>query len=85
MEKGNTFAGILAGIGIGALIGVLFAPEKGSETRKKIATKGKDTLDDVKNKYEETIEYLSSKLDDAKKQGFQILEDGTDLLNKATK
>ena len=85
MEKGNTFAGILAGIGIGALIGVLFAPEKGSETRKKIAAKGKDTLDDVKNKYEETIEYLSSKLDDAKKQGFQILEDGTDLLNKATK
>jgi gas vesicle protein len=39
-----------AGVAIGGLLGVLFAPDKGSETRKKIAEKGNELTDAVKEK-----------------------------------
>ena len=46
MSKGNTIAGLLVGLAAGAALGVLFAPEKGSDTRKKIASKGRKRVDD---------------------------------------
>ena len=40
-----------AGIVVGTIAGVLFAPEKGSETRKKISGQGKKIVEDVQNKF----------------------------------
>ncbi len=42
MSSGKVFLGILAGAAAGALAGILFAPEKGSKTRKKIVKKGEN-------------------------------------------
>lgn len=39
MKSGKIVLGLLAGIAIGSLAGVLFAPEKGSKTRKNIVGK----------------------------------------------
>jgi len=36
-NSGNTILGILAGSAIGVTLGILFAPDKGENTRKKIA------------------------------------------------
>lgn len=33
MKKGKVFLGILTGVAISALLGVLFAPKKGTKTR----------------------------------------------------
>ena len=52
METGKIVLGTLAGIAIGAVVGVLMAPDKGSETRKKISQKGSGYADGLKTKYE---------------------------------
>ncbi len=36
-NEGNTVLGILAGTAIGAILGILYAPDKGSVTRKRLA------------------------------------------------
>lgn len=50
MRKVNVVIGTMAGVAAGALLGVLLAPDKGTETRKKISTKSKETADSIKNK-----------------------------------
>jgi len=50
MSKINVAIGAVAGVAAGALAGVLFAPDKGTETRKKISTKSKETAASVKDK-----------------------------------
>ncbi len=50
MSRGKIVLGVLAGLAAGALIGILFAPDKGSETRKKIVRKGEDYVDSLRDK-----------------------------------
>lgn len=66
MEKGKIVAGVLGGIALGALLGVLFAPEKGSITRRKISKKGEEYLDDIKDKFDEFLDNVSEKYSEVK-------------------
>jgi gas vesicle protein len=68
MNTGKALLGILAGVAAGALFGILFAPEKGSETRKKIAKKGKDYVDDLTVKLNDLMEDVSEKVDSVAKK-----------------
>jgi gas vesicle protein len=61
MNPGKVILGALAGIAAGALIGLLFAPDKGSDSRKKIVKKGEDYLDSVKEKFNSLLDTMSGK------------------------
>lgn len=50
-NTGKIFTALVAGVAAGVILGVLFAPDKGTETRKKINKKGKQFADDLKDKY----------------------------------
>ena len=49
MSKKKGFGTLLFGAALGAGLGLLFAPKKGSETRKEVKEKLDDLLDQAKN------------------------------------
>lgn len=68
MSSGKVLLGVLAGVAAGALLGVLFAPDKGSVTRKKISKKSEDYAEAVKEKFNDFLDNLSEKFDAVKEE-----------------
>ena len=66
MSSGKVLLGVLAGMAVGAALGVLFAPDKGWNTRKRISKKGEDFTDDLGDKFEEFLDSISVKMDEVK-------------------
>jgi gas vesicle protein len=56
MKNSNVVLGVIAGAAIGALLGVLYAPDKGTNTRKKLRSKGQDVIGDLKVKAQNLTE-----------------------------
>lgn len=67
----------LAGVGAGVLIGLLFAPDKGTETRRKIADGYNDLGDNLKTKFADLVDTVKSEYGNAK-------DKANDLYNKAS-
>ena len=65
MKSGNVLLGVLAGIAVGAVIGILFAPDKGSVTRKKVSEIGDEYADELKEKFNDFVENMSQKCEEA--------------------
>ncbi|RDI56512.1 YtxH domain-containing protein [Flavobacterium glaciei] len=65
-NTGNTLLALLTGAAIGAGIGILFAPDKGSKTRGKIKDGYDDAKNDLKNKFDNASLELKDKLTIAK-------------------
>ncbi|REH02031.1 YtxH domain-containing protein [Flavobacterium aquicola] len=78
MGTDKTIIGVLGGIAIGAVLGVVFAPDKGSNTRTKIIKKGNGITDDLREKLDNITNSLSEKYNSFKSQGedFAINEKG---------
>ncbi len=62
MNLGKVLLGVLGGIGMGALIGTLFAPEKGTVIRRKISNKRKDQVNKLKGNTNKFLENVTGKL-----------------------
>ena len=82
MKNNNVTLGLLGGIAVGTALGILFAPAKGCDTRKKIADKGadlKDTLKDTTGKLSEKIAQTISHL---KKDSEQLFGNAANILQE---
>jgi gas vesicle protein len=55
------FSALAVGIATGAMIGILFAPDKGSETRRKMSERGKKVANDISEKLESFKESCNNK------------------------
>lgn len=73
-RDGNSFVWFLAGLGLGALAGVLYAPRSGSETREAIRSRAEEGRDYVKNRAREVG-------DQVKDQASQWADKGRDVVN----
>jgi gas vesicle protein len=63
MSTNKIVLGVLGGVAVGALAGILFAPAKGTKTRKRIMKKGNDYTKDLKNKFEDLYNNVSTQYD----------------------
>jgi gas vesicle protein len=70
-DESSSFGWFLAGLGLGAVVGVLYAPRSGSETREAIL-----------NRAEEGREYVRTRARDAKDQASEWVDRGRDVVNQ---
>jgi|SRR5579862_9826377 gas vesicle protein len=70
-NTGSHLGMFLAGLGIGALFALLFAPRSGQETR-----------DMIVQKAEEGRDFVMTKTDEVRKQAEDAVEKGKDMVNK---
>ena len=82
MKSQQVLLGVLAGIAAGALLGILFAPDQGSKTRKKIVRKGEEFSDLVKDKVNHLVDAVSEKFQSVKEESSDIAEQARDIKNK---
>ena len=68
-KNGNGILALLVGAAIGVGLGILFAPEKGSETRQKI----KDGFDDLKNQAKSKMDFLEDETKEDLKDSIEDL------------
>ena len=82
MKADKIILGVLGGVAVGALLGVLFAPEKGDKTRKKIMEKSNDYADELKDKLDSLLGTVSSKYDKLKREGESLFAEGKSKYNE---
>jgi gas vesicle protein len=70
-DSGNSFMWFLAGLGFGALMGVLYAPRSGRETREAI-----------RNSAQEGSEYLKTRGREARENVNQWVERGKEVVSR---
>ena len=69
MKTSHTLLGLVGAAALGTVLGVLFAPDKGSNTRKKIADKSKDGSGRLKGKFSDLMGALSETGNELLKNG----------------
>ncbi len=70
-RDGNTLVWFLAGLGLGALAGVLYAPRSGSETREALRARAEDGRD-----------YVRGRAREAREQAAQWADRGRDVVSQ---
>ncbi|MCR9062382.1 MAG: YtxH domain-containing protein [Cytophagales bacterium] len=71
----KTITGIVAAAAVGAAVGIAFAPDKGSKTRKKVKKKLSDAGTDVSH-------YVASAKDTTVAKAGEVIDQGKKEINK---
>lgn len=82
MSAGKFLAGVIVGGAIGAIAGIILAPQSGEETRELLNDASKDII----KKTDKTVKEIQDRADvvvsDLQKKGDEIMDKIQDLINK---
>ena len=82
MKNTDVIVGVLGGLAVGALLGVLFAPDKGSNTRRKIAEKGTDLKDNLKGNFNDFVVSIEDQYSNFTSNAEDVIEEGKSKLER---
>lgn len=85
MSTRNVLLGTITGFALGAITGILFAPKKGSKTRRQIKEKGDDYVDELKSKFDEFSDSFIEKFETAQKDAENLAENGKSKFEEVKK
>jgi len=85
MNSGKVLLGVLAGVAVGGLLGILFAPEKGSTTRKNISKKSGDYADSLKEQFNGFLDSISEKFEEVKEEVSEFADFGKSKIKETQK
>jgi gas vesicle protein len=80
--KGQGVAWFLAGLGVGALIGVLYAPKSGRETREDIAQGAREGSEYLRARSRQAAEQMGQYVDKGKEQVNQYIGRGREIVDR---
>ncbi len=76
MNAAKVVLGVLVGFAVGATAGILFAPDKGSTTRKKISNKRDDYVDELEEKFNTFVDGVTEKFEAVKSEATRMAKNG---------
>jgi gas vesicle protein len=79
MKPQKVLLGVLAGVAAGALLGVLFAPDQGVKTRRKITGKGEAFADSIKDKFNEFLDVIAEKFEMVKAESSNLAKHAKEM------
>ena len=82
MKNSDVVVGVLGGLAVGAILGVLFAPDKGSNTRRKIAEKGTDLKDNLKGNFNDFVASIEDQYSNFTSNAEDVIEEGKSKLER---
>ena len=80
-NTGKLLGAIFLGAAIGGALGILFAPDKGSETRKKIKEKGNDLSGAVKDRFDRIVDKFRKEVEAVKDQANDFADNGKSVVD----
>ena len=76
-NTGKVIGALLLGAAVGGALGILFAPDKGSETRKKIAEKTGDLTESLKEKFKSILKQTKEEFETSTEKVSEFAENGS--------
>lgn len=73
--------GVAAGMAAGAILGVLMAPDSGSNTRRRISTKSQDVVDEIKSRFNGMMEGFNNHKDEVVTAAKKITDTARNKVN----
>jgi gas vesicle protein len=78
----NGFAWFLAGLGVGALVGILYAPKSGRETREDLANSAREGSEYLRHRSKQVAEQVGGLVDKGREQVGEYVDRGREVVDR---